>query len=182
VKLILKQYKGLYETFKFYWHCYGGIAGLVGSPYFLFSLIITSICHPIWLVAKEKPWYEYPLGILPNVLGVTLAGYALLIAFGDDKFKKLFAGKYPDGSPSPFLVTNSMFIHFILMQVLAIFLGIIGSTLEIKSGWFAFLGFTIFIYSLSTAIAAAFAAQNVAFCFDMMIASEDDGDDNDKNK
>jgi len=173
VKFVPKQYKGFYITFKLYWRCYGGIGEIVGSPYLLLPVVLTGVCHPVWLVVKEKAWYEYPLGILPNVLGVTLAGYALLLAFGDDKFKKLFAGQYSDGAPSPFMVTNAKFIHFLLMQAFAIFLGIIGSTLEIKTGGFAFFGFTIFIYSLSTAIAAAFASLNVALCFDDMVKQEE---------
>lgn len=175
-KNFFHQYIGVFQTLKFFWRCYGGTWELVTSPYLHVSIILAVVLHPVWLTAREKPWYEYPIGILPNVLGVTLAGYALLLAFGDEKFKKLFAGNYPDGKPSPFLVTNAKFIHFILMQAFAIFFGVAGSALELKSGFFAFVGFTVFIYSLTTAVAAGFAALTVAMSFDELVKSEENNE------
>jgi hypothetical protein len=107
-----------------------------------------------------------------------LGGYAILLAFGNDRFRRLISGTDADGGPSPFMVVNAAFIHYILLQAAAILAAVIGIVFSIKSGVIAFCGFFLFIYSLSTSVAAAFAVLNLAEWFDFWAAkqTEDEGE------
>ena len=55
------------------------------------------------------------------MIGFTLGGYAIFIEFGDERFRNLISGK-DDGESgeSPFIKFNSTFIHFIIVQCLAL--------------------------------------------------------------
>lgn len=174
---IPSQYIGLAASIRLYWKCYGGWWGLFGSPYLFISELIAYGCYPLWHHPGDRYWYDLTLSVLPNLLGFTLGGYAILLAFGNDRFRKLISGADEDGKPSPFLVVNGAFIHFILLQSLAIILALIGIAYSIKSGFFAFIGFWVFLYSLSTAVAAAFAVLNLAEWFDIWASIIEDEDD-----
>ena len=77
--------------------------------------MLTALLWPIWLEGSIK-WHELAIGIIPNILGFTLGGYAILLAFGNEKFMFLISGEFADKKPSPFLVLNGAFVHFIVIQ------------------------------------------------------------------
>lgn len=77
----------------------------------------------------------------------------------------------PD-SPSAFMRFNGTFVHFILVQVLAIILAIVGTSWELKSGILAWFGLTTLIYSILIAIAAVFAIMRLAKMFEAFAAYE----------
>jgi len=167
--LLVEHYKGVFEGLKLYWKVYGGLSSLITSPYLHLSLIISLIAHPAWMSQnKETFWFDLSLSTLPNLLGFTLGGYAILLAFGDDRFRKQIAEKTDDGNPSLFMSLNGAFLHFIITQAIAILFAIIGNALEIKAGVFAWIGFTLFIYSILTAVAAALAVLDVADLFEIL--------------
>lgn len=154
---------GVAGSFALYWKLYGGSKAVFASPYFVTSLAISFLCQPIWSVPS---WVEMPLAILPNVLGFSLGGYAILIGFSDEKLKRILV-KSKAGSPSAFLRVNATFVHFIVVQVVALVAGVLSKAWmkpSLHDGWLYWLqivsslaGFTAFTYSISLAVAATFA-------------------------
>jgi hypothetical protein len=72
--------------------------------------------------------------VLPSLLGFTLAAYALLLGFGDEGFLKFLA--VTDGTTSSqteekhisvLTSVSAIFLHFVVVEVLALLLSIIGS-------------------------------------------------------
>lgn len=160
-------YRDLKRSFLIYWKAYGGFGSFIRSPYLHFAAAFTAVAWPLWHgTGAPTAWYEIPLSVLPNVLGFTLGGYAILLSFGDESFRKLISGEDPDGSPSPFMILNETFIHFILVQVISIFLALLGKAWGTGCGFLAGIGFGFFVYSVTTAAAAAMAVLNVADWFD----------------
>jgi hypothetical protein len=164
---LVEQYQGLFDSIKLYWKAYGGFCSLITSPYLHISIIISVVAGPLWLCTKDSTWYQISLSALPNLLGFTLGGYAILLAFGDDKFRENISVKESDET-TLFMTVNGAFIHFIVVQTLAIIAAVIGSSWNFKNGIFAWLGFTLFIYSILTAVAAAMAVLEMADLFEIV--------------
>lgn len=164
-KKVKDQYSDFTDDLTLYWNSYGRWESLLTSPYCHLSIVISLLCYPIYLYPKEPFWYGYPLSILPNLLGFTLGGYAILLAFGDEKFKSEIARDDFDGKPTYYMSLNGAFIHFIVLQSISIIGALLGNILAINKGFFAWLGFCVFIYALLSAVAAAFAILNTADLF-----------------
>jgi hypothetical protein len=162
-------YSSFFKTIGLYFKIYGGSKALIRSPYLALAVVISAICHPVWSQPKFTPeWHSLPLEIIPNMLGFTLGGYAILLAFGDKEFLKLISGtREGDEKPSPFMVINGAFVHFIVLQVLSLLFALIALSRGINTGFFAAVGFTVFVYAILTAIAATFAIMNVSNSFDI---------------
>jgi hypothetical protein len=167
----LDIYRNVQDSFLLYWKIYGGFRALFKSPYLHFAVLTSIICFPIWTKSDSPFWYDLPLTALPNLLGFTLGGYAILLSFGNEKFlMKLCAND--DEGPSPFMNVNGAFVHFIVVQACALFISIISLCWEIKTGFFAFIGFTIFMYSLLTGVAAAFSILRLGKWYDIFLANK----------
>ncbi len=172
-KIAFSPYKYVGESIGRYWKIYGGWHALLYSPYFHLSLIISLICYPVWYVEHEGwAWFNLCISVIPNLVGFTLGGYAMILAFGNEKFRSLLAGAGDNGEASPFMIVNATFIHFIVMQILSLLIALIEIGWAIKTGVFAFIGFTIFVYALLTGIAAAFAILRLAGWFDEFITKQ----------
>ncbi len=161
----MSQYKDVFRSFKLYFSVYGGAASILYSPYLHASIIISVIVYPVSR-KSDALWFDLVTSILPNLLGFTLGGYAILLAFGNEGFRDLITGKEKDGSASPFMKVNGAFIHFIVVQAVSILYAVIGKVAEITKGIGAWLGFVLLIYSLFTAVAAGLAILNLADWFD----------------
>lgn len=171
----LSPYRHVRKSLAIYWSSYGGWSALLHSPYFHISILISLICYPAWIEEqKDWVWYNICLSVIPNLLGFTLGGYAMLLAFGNESFCALLADDDGDGKPSPFLAVNATFIHFILIQVLALVIAVLGLVWSINVGIVAFLGFTVILYALSTAAAAALAILRLAGWFNSFIKKSRD--------
>lgn len=167
----IKSY--LIDTIKNVWIYYGGLSAIAKSPFVYFSLIFTLISYNIW---SHENWWNLVLEILPSLLGFTLGGYAILVAFGDEKFMNLISGT-KNATRSPYLGLSSNFVIFILFQILAILIALISkalyvplpsllykflNTLSINPNKFVEIirllfwgfGYLLFIYSLSQTFAA----------------------------
>lgn len=169
---------------KRYWKAYGGIAALARSYYLYCSILITVLLAPHWLFTE---WWKHVLAIMPNVLGFSLGGYAMWIAMGDESFRKLISGSSTDGKVSPFMAVNAAFVHFILLQILAIILALFADAYNFQLSddsliisafgrYFfymckvgAFLGYFVFIYALLSAIAATLALLRVSSWYDSFV-------------
>lgn len=156
-------YEGTWTTFQLYWKAYGGFSALVRSPYLHFSILLSAACYPLW---KEAEWVDLVISVTPSVLGFSLGGYAILLAFGDDKFRGAVCGRNPDGSESPFMRANAAFIHFITVSTMSLIYGIIAKSWKVCDSVCAALGFILFIYSVATALASALAILTVASWYD----------------
>ncbi|VGO12643.1 hypothetical protein PDESU_01196 [Pontiella desulfatans] len=148
-KELPKQYKGVWDVICHYWRIYGGFSAVIKSPY-LHASIVFALLVPL---SKTEDWYDVPLDVLPCVLGFSLAGYALILALGDEAFRRLIAGDFPDGKESPFMRTNSMFLHFIVVQIIALLLALNAKARDLEGGLIAYLSYVAFVYSLLTALA-----------------------------
>jgi hypothetical protein len=165
-----------------YWKSYGGWKALIKSHYLWLSLILTLILYPAW---SAPGWWNDTITIMPSVLGFSLGGYALWLAIGDDEFRKLISGSKSENEPSPYMQVNATFAHFILLQIIAIFTAIIAKAFFYKAkpddllypitqlaifeplcsaGYF--IGYFIFIYALTTALAATLALFRVSSWYD----------------
>ena len=168
--------------FQRYWKTYGGFSALFTSWYFYASLLITLALFPHWL---SSDWWVLVLSIMPNVLGFSLGGYAMWMAIGDENFRKLISGSDEDGSPSPYMEVSSAFVHFIILQLLAIFMALFADAYDfpLPPEWVlvseyavviraicvggSFLGYFVFIYALASALAATLSLLRVSSWYDM---------------
>lgn len=170
------QYSSTAISYSLYWRIYGGWKSLFSSPYLLVSVLLTFAGYPLWHCGwQQVTWYSLSTSALPNLLGFTLAGYTIIIGFGDDKFRNALRGDNKAGDPSPFMVLNGAFVHFIVIQIVALLSGIIGSCWEVKTGIIAWLGLCLFIYAVLTGLAAVMAVLNVANWFNKCPSDNPDG-------
>jgi hypothetical protein len=167
--------------FATYWAAYGGFRALVKSPYLWVSIVITGLAYPFW---QQPSWWDVPLQAMPNVLSFSLGGFAICLAFGDEKFRALIAGVKSSQSPghSPYITFSATFIHFILLQIACIVVALLAKAwhsatspallksvapaIEIAKPYFWGFGFFLFVYSLMAAIAATMAIFVIVRSFD----------------
>jgi hypothetical protein len=161
---ICKQsYTGSREVFRDYWRAYHGWPALLASPYLHAAVVLTVLLWSRWTSAG---WPDDVLTVVPSVLGFSLGGYAMLLAFGDVKFLQRLAEPEENGAVSYYLALNASFVHFIVVQMIAIVLALIGKAYmaDPPSLWAipAFLCYLVFVYSIMAALAATFAIFRMA--------------------
>lgn len=168
-------YSSPLTTVRRYWNSYGGRSALFRSPYLHIAFLPAIVCS-IWRPGTS--WYERAIEITPSLLGLTLAGYAILLATGAGDFQSRLATSAND--KEPVLATmNSAFLHFVMVQVVALFTALVGEAVKepiakclsyVFREWPAvspnpefvikkaltFVGWTLVFYSIACAIAAAF--------------------------
>ena len=165
-----------------YWRSYGGFEALFSSPYLRAAIIISLMLYPHW---SQPNWWDDVLSIMPNLLGFSLGGFAMWIAIGDDDFRKLISGEITDDEPSPYMEVNAAFVHFVILQMLAILcslfakayyfplppdhfiLGFFGDSFFTLCLIGNFFGYVIFIYALLSAVAATLALLRVTSWYDI---------------
>ncbi len=118
-----RPWHDLIDAVKSYWRTYGGLSAFMKSPFTHIAVLIEVFCIPIWV---ERSWPDFVLLFLPPILGFTLAGYALVFAFGDDFFRKIMAGSHRQpGQPVFYTQISATYLHFIIVQVVAIAFAVI---------------------------------------------------------
>src|SRR6185295_12041303 len=70
-------YSATFRIFARYWQAYGGWRALFRSLYLHVAIIITCLLWGRWTMAG---WWEMPLAVLPNIIGFSVGGYALLLS------------------------------------------------------------------------------------------------------
>jgi len=137
-------------------------------------------------------WADLALSVVPNVMGFSLGGYAILLAFSNEKFLSIISGK---ASVSPLMNISSAFVHFIVIQFLSILFSLVYKSspaenfpLEYKIfivEWVpyflgvyhilvyvvSFLGLILFIYSLTTAVAATMSIFRLSIWYDRHLSN-----------
>jgi len=181
-----KAYNGVRNNLRVYFDAYGGWKEICVSPYLHAATVLAILTPGIW---TRQGWWDIPLGVLPNVIGFTLGGYAILIAFGDERFKTLLTTPSDEHPVSAFLAINATFVHFLLIQIGALLLAItaksrpfsyfeemtevgkwLGQYVLLRrsiayTSWF--LGYVVFLYALTLAFAATAAVFRVARWFEL---------------
>lgn len=171
-------YKSVRTIITRYWRVYGGLADLVRSPYFHVSLLLSLLTSHTWLFT---PWWDVVISVLPNLLGFTLAGFAIFLSFGDERFRTKIAGTLPENSdaPSPLIVVSSTFMHFVLVQISALLWALVAKALHFELPWptvaeimvkiglvGSFVGYWLFLYGICLAAAAGVAIYRLAGWYD----------------
>ncbi|MGZ4953596.1 MAG: hypothetical protein ACXV8Q_00670 [Methylobacter sp.] len=201
------QYKGVARIIGRYWSAYGGWWGLLTSPYFHFSILVTLVLHDSWL---NSSWYSIPISVLPNLIGFSLGGLAIWLAFGDDRFRNLLLDKEESEKHSAYVVTSSSFVHFVFIQFSALLFAICAQALNYSvndgsfvahflnklslpinyfSSWRPYasgIGFLLFVYALLSGIAATFQVFRMITLFEkinnhVFFKSQDHKNDNSEN-
>lgn len=169
------QWSGVKEIICRYWKNYGGFSALMKSPYFHLAITFTTLTTPFWLYQE---WWNHSISIIPSILGFTLGGFAIFLGYGNDKFRSLIAVEDHEGK-SPYLDVVSSFLHFVIVQILALFLALIANvmgsisilnilqndrSLCVSFVWFivGLIGYGTFSYSLFLAFAVSFALYRLA--------------------
>lgn len=168
LKKLIGSYRGTIELWADFWRLYGGFSSLLVSIYFGLALVVTVLCFGIWV----KPgWWDIVIGAIPTLLGFTLAGLAVFMSM-DSGFSKIIAGGSTTKNPSPFLSLISSFVHFILVQAVALIYALISKSLSFAlpnmPGWYynamsvltpiaGAIGFLLFIYAVMLVVAATFS-------------------------
>jgi hypothetical protein len=79
------------------------------------------LCLP-WIL-QGGDWGSKTLSVVPNLLGFSLSGFAILLAIGSEKFQRVLARA--GGAERPVLVNiSTSFVHFILVQAAALLFAI----------------------------------------------------------
>lgn len=149
------------NKFRKYWDIYGGWMALVRSPYLHAAILFTLLAYPIWRDTKND-WTDLVMSVTPSILGFSLGGYAILFAFGDEKFRLAISGPDADGSPSPFMNVNASFVHFLVVNVLALLLAILARAWIKDGSCLMGLVFCVFSYSVFAALATVMSIFSVA--------------------
>jgi hypothetical protein len=179
------MYRGVASIFGQYWSVYGGSKALLRSPYFHVSIVLLAITCRFWLVEK---WWDQSLAVLPNLLGFSLAGFAMFLGVGDEKFRALLASKDEDENASPYLVLCSSFVHFILIQCLALLAAVIAKSLEFPTPFdnatasfinyisipFRAAGYLLFLYAITSLLAATMSVFRICRIFERVQLSNGD--------
>ncbi|NLR73562.1 hypothetical protein [Leeia aquatica] len=171
---------GLLEILKLYWAAYGGWRALWRSPYLWLSFCLLLLTTHYWLT---EAWWEQVFSVMPSMLGFTLGGFAVFLGFGDEKFKSIISGQMPEdgGRPSPYLEVSATFLHFVLVQMIALISAVIAratnfalpvefSCLTKMLGIIRVLGdmvgYWLYLYGLCITAAAALAIFRTAHWYD----------------
>lgn len=159
------MYSGVKKIFRRYWEAYGGKSALLSSPYLHLAAFLLVLTFHYWSTEK---WWEQGLLVLPNLLGFSLGGFAMFLGFGDEKFRILLAESNDDRSPSAYMKLCSSFVHFILIQFLALICAILARAFDFYFPWpeglrqvittgtylFSGTGYLLFLYSITSMLAA----------------------------
>ncbi|MFA7455791.1 MAG: hypothetical protein WCZ10_15150 [Desulfobulbaceae bacterium] len=153
------------QALRIYWDAYGGVSALRTSAYLWFSVALALFC--LFFKAPDFSWSDAALSIVPDLLGFSLGGYAIMVGFGDTEFLEALRGKEEEGKPSPYMKLNATFLHFIIVQAITLVFALIAKALDIAS-WdvVAFLGLLLLIYTTMTIVAAAFTVLAIANLYD----------------
>lgn len=164
-KNIVTVYKGTRDLFMDYWRSYGGTGALLRSPYLHLAVFLLLPTFAIW---SQPGWWDMVISVIPSMLGFTLGGFAIFLGFGDEKFKAFLAERETPQQPSLYLGLCASFFHFIFIEFIALVIALVA-----KGLWFNFpwpepilmilpyliylgwgIGFGVFLYALSAALAA----------------------------
>lgn len=172
-----KSYLGIWNVLRRYWSAYGGFRALLLSAYFHVAIVITAGLSHYW---QHDSWWDLSLSVLPNILGFTLAGFTIWLGFGDENFRQRLSALPEDGKTSAFMGVSAGFLHFIIVQIIALLCAVWAKAMQFTlpaEHWLrpgmGFLepvgnaiGFLLFVYALMAALAASLGVFRAASWYD----------------
>lgn len=172
-------YKGPVSSFLVYWNAYGRKHALFKSFYFWASIVIAIIVGYVNLFRLEPwAWQKDVISVIPTIFGFSLGGFAILVGFGNEDFRKRICGKNTKSEISLYMKVNAAFFHFIFVQFICLFYTIFVNSMDLADFWPCyFVGIFLFFYALFTIIAIAFAVLRLARWFDMIYPPNNNFDD-----
>lgn len=169
------MYQGFTQLYGVYWGAYGGRKALLRSPYLHGAAVVLVLTTPFWAC---NAWWEQVFAVVPNLLGFTLGGFAMFLGFGDEKFRALLAEHDPNApdKPSLFVALCANFVHFILVQCLALGCALLAKAWSFRFPWPAWLetvvavlnfigsaiGYGLFLYAIASMLAATMYVFRIA--------------------
>jgi hypothetical protein len=179
------QYRSAGEAWREYWLAYGAWPAVTRSPYLHAAIFLSAVMAPLWL---RVGWWSDVITVLPSILGFSIAAMALLMGFGDERFRALIARA--GGSTPTYVKIIASFAHFIIVQTLALVLALVCKAWSfplpawfknalIESGvsqiamvlryavWFA--GFAVFMYAMMCALSVTLYILRLAIIFSRVI-------------
>lgn len=118
------QYGGLKDSLLRYWRAYGGWRAFWTSPILHVSLILNIGCYAYWF---DRSWQPLTLSLLPSILGFSLGTYALVFSLLTSKIKIALKELKTESGASFLDELNSLFMHFLVTQVVSIIFAILYS-------------------------------------------------------
>jgi hypothetical protein len=132
-------------------------------------------------VWAEANWWADVLSALPNLLGFSLAGFAIFIGFGDERFRSILA--QPEGNaaqPTIYVSLCATFVHFIIIQIFALIFAIVAKSWWFYAPWIdpvreflpkmnlvaGCLGYGLFLYALTSVLAATMHVFRIASMYE----------------
>ncbi|NJB68769.1 hypothetical protein GGQ74_002442 [Desulfobaculum xiamenense] len=168
-------FSGPLRSLGIYWEAYGGFRELWKSPYLLLAMLTAIPATYLQLKPSPWDWAAEVINILPDILGFSLGGYAMLVGFGDKDFLAAMRGRNEDGTPSVYMEVNGAFVHFIVVQATALIFATVSTALGLSHFIIiAFWGIFLLFYALGTVISTTLAVLNFADWFDEAKNLEDD--------
>lgn len=152
-----------------YSELFGDIYNVVLSPYFLIAVILGF--STVLFLRENHRWTEIALMVLPGLLGFSIGGYAILISFGDEGFRKFLASTFVSSETSLFQVVNGVFLHFIIIQVATATLASLVHAISPDNFFVNFIGCTLFYYALLFCAAAAFEIKTVGKWYQIYVST-----------
>ncbi|TPJ33523.1 hypothetical protein FJ434_29065 [Mesorhizobium sp. B2-5-13] len=137
--------------------------------------MITWALKPIWLavISDARSWPQFSIDIIPSMLGFSMGGMAIMLAFSNAKIFKTIA---EDGkSTSYFMKIISNFFHFILAQTFSIMFALF--SVAYSNDYLSFVGFWSLIYAMLVGLATAGQLLMTAQIFNAAASVMKDGDD-----
>ncbi|RUW32295.1 hypothetical protein [Mesorhizobium sp. M1E.F.Ca.ET.041.01.1.1] len=132
---------------------YGRSKALLTSPYLYVAAAIAGGLFPIWLAESggSKTWPQLAIDILPSMIGFSMGGMAIMLAFSNAKIFKTIA---EDGDPKSYFMTIiANFFHFILAQTLGMIIALFASAYP--NNILSFFGFWALVYAMLVGVATA---------------------------
>jgi hypothetical protein len=137
--------KGTCDELTGYWKVYGGFRAIFRSIFGFISILLTILGWPIWICGG---WIDPAFNILPSLMGLSIGAMAIILALPSTVLFKALSEKGRDDSY--YMDISAKFVHFILIQVIALLFAIFSKFYDYKIIYL--FGFLFFIYAILIAI------------------------------
>jgi hypothetical protein len=159
------DWSGTWQTLSVYWQVYGGSRALFRSPAFLASIIISTVCFPIW---TQNLSAGYVFSVVPNLLGFSIGAMAIVLAFPTTKIFEIITEEGRDDSY--YLDLAAKFCHFVFVQVSALIFALVATAFPFFL--ISFLALSALIYAIGTGAMTALALFEVAIFYNKSHSTE----------
>lgn len=148
---------------------YGGVRGIIYSPFFIAALPVALVGYNKW---ESLSWIKDVQSLIPSMLGFSLGTYAIIFSIVSKRVKAAMQAITKKGV-SHFDRANSTFLHFIFTQVICLIYSFAFESIDylISKTDFDFrpislplsaFGYFLLIYSILLMIASALAVYRIA--------------------